>query len=318
MINTKQANMKRTDIHSPSQIIPEDYYFIAFDYVKIDGLGDALFLQQERKIKQAHFDKTGGKYSSHYHGGNCMCCGSVNAVYTCTFYHEKTNSYIRVGNICADKLQMSYDDGQFNLFKKQCREALKIAKGKARAKDIVKEHGLERAWEINESVNQAWADKRFNDVKYEERILNDIMGKLIRYGNPSEKQINFLKSLVQKIDSREDIERKRAEERANAAECPNGKLRFKGTLISRKVQDGFYGSQLKILVKHETGFMAWGTCPDGLRDAERGASVEFNATFAPSKNDPKFGFFKRPTKPSFTQPATETTDTEIAMTEVNV
>lgn len=32
---------ERTDTHKPSAIIPEDYQFVAFDYIRIESLGEA-------------------------------------------------------------------------------------------------------------------------------------------------------------------------------------------------------------------------------------------------------------------------------------
>jgi len=44
----------RTDIHRPSVIKVEDYVFIAFEYLKIEELGDMFFLQEERKHIREH------------------------------------------------------------------------------------------------------------------------------------------------------------------------------------------------------------------------------------------------------------------------
>jgi len=174
-------------------------------------------------------------------------------------------------------------------FRKRVREALKIAKGKKRAQEILTELGLNQAWEVyNAGVT--------TDTKYEERVIVDMVQKLIRYANLSDKQASFLKVLLDKVNGRAELERQRAAERANAAECPTGRLKFKGVIISIKEQDGFYGHELKMLVKSETGFMAWGSVPRNLRDVSRGEQIEFEANFSQSKKDAKFGFFKRPTK----------------------
>src|ERR1017187_9088554 len=136
----------RTDIHKPSSIVPEDYAFVAFNYIKIQGLGDCYALKAQREIKAAHFAKTGGTYSTHEHGGVCMVCGNTNAVYTVTFYHEKSNTYLRTGQDCAEKLEMSM--GDFNQFHKNMTNHLEARAGKKKALQILENAGMGMAWTI--------------------------------------------------------------------------------------------------------------------------------------------------------------------------
>ncbi len=302
-MTTKRKHFKRNDIHSPSQIVPSDYEFVAFDYIKVMGIEDAHFLKHEREMKRAHMSMTKGKYSRHEQSegaGGCQCCGA-NAVYTCTFYHQKSNEYIHVGSICADKLDLSYSDEQFNLFKKSVRLEIKIAKGKANAQrilaEIFYENQAKKVWDI---YNTNWHSEEYKGRKlYEEITIRDMITNVVRYGDfKSNKQIDFMKNLLNQIDNREVIAKRRADERANAAECPNGRVTFVGEVISIKEQVCLYGynaTQLKMLVKSETGFMAYGSVPSG-HGIQRGSVVEFSATFKQSANDPKFGYFKRPSK----------------------
>jgi len=109
---------KRTDIHCPSKIVPSDYEYVAITY--FGGMGrinidDIPFVQEERKRLKDHMNRTSGKYSKHEHGGTCHCCGA-HAIYMIAFYHSKNNEYIKVGQICAEKLDMSFDENQSNLF----------------------------------------------------------------------------------------------------------------------------------------------------------------------------------------------------------
>ena len=136
--------MDRTDIHRPSAIIPEDYSFVAFDYIRLE-MGDILqncaMLQEARAIKKAHMDRTGGKYSQHEHGGSCHVCGA-SAIYTVTFYHEKTNSYIKTGQDCAEKLEMSFSDKGMNLFRNAIADARHAVAGKKKAQVILADAGM--------------------------------------------------------------------------------------------------------------------------------------------------------------------------------
>ncbi len=66
-------------------------------------------------------------------------------------------------------------------------------------------------------------------------------------------------------------------------------------------EDGFGGGNLKALIIDDRGFKVWGTVSKKMREAAGEGSVvdmrfSFEATVEPSNDDPKFGFYKRPTK----------------------
>jgi hypothetical protein len=69
-----------------------------------------------------------------------------------------------------------------------------------------------------------------------------------------------------------------------------------GTLLSTKETEGFYGYVTKCLVLDDRGFKLWGTLPATIDCAEIGDRITFTARLEPSVDDPKFGFFTRPTK----------------------
>lgn len=90
----------------------------------------------------------------------------------------------------------------------------------------------------------------------------------------------------------------RAAEQAklDAAEpCPTGRIAITGQILGIKLQEGYYGNTWKMLVEDDRGFKVWGTIPSNL-NVGRGDRVTFTAAIEPSKDDDKFGFFKRPTK----------------------
>ena len=55
-----------------------------------------------------------------------------------------------------------------------------------------------------------------------------------------------------------------------------------------------------MLVRDESGFKVWCSLPSsigaGADGAQKGSRVSFTVTIEPSRDDPKFGFGKRPAK----------------------
>jgi hypothetical protein len=95
------------------------------------------------------------------------------------------------------------------------------------------------------------------------------------------------------LEEREKAEREAFE---NAEPCPEGRVTVTGKLLGWKTQETRYGTTCRCLVQDRRGFKVWGTLPRAWEEAERGSPVTFSAELTPSREDPKFGFFKRPTK----------------------
>ena len=279
---------KRTDIHRPSAIIPDDYQFVAFDNVKIESFGDCFLLDENRQIKAAHMARTGGKYSQHEHGGSCYVCGA-GAIWTATFYHAATNAYIKTGLDCADKLGFGY--GDFNAFKRSVTNALEAVAGKRKAQAYLTDKGLSRCWDLYIAAGLGIGPS----TPYEESTIIDIVGKLVRYGSVSEKTENFLGILLGKIDNRAVAAAQRAAEHEAAEVCPEGRGIITGEILSTRSEESQFGTVIKMLIRDDRGFKVWDSMPGGL-DAKRGDRVCFSANVTRSDKDEKFGFYKRPTK----------------------
>ena len=307
------TTITRTDIHRPSAINPDDYDFVGVEYAKIETIDDAYSLGVYRERIITHMKATGGHYSGHHHGGNCHVCGA-HCIYTALFYHPATNTYIRTGFDCAEKMHVG-DPAMFRAFREDVRRAIDNKAGKAKARAVLAEAGLEKVWEIyilnNAACYPGYDEEAMKEliamgavVEYsgvlgnseEMRILLDLIGKLIRYGSLSEKQIAFAGKLLDKMLRRNEIAAARAAEHASAADCPTGKIAVEGTILSIKEVDSPYGLTTKMLIQHADGWKVWGTMPSAIRGAERGAKVRFIATVTRSNDDSKFGFFSRPTK----------------------
>jgi hypothetical protein len=313
----------RTDIHAPSQIIPSDYQYVAIWTMNIVGIGDAQFMLQERETVRRHMERTAGTYAHVETSGSCQVCGNVQAIYLALFYHEKSNTYIRVGVNCAQKLDMSLDTDAMNLFRRQLADAREAQAGKRKAIAILSDANLIAAWEIydapypvcSEDCKAAGVDAHGDDNgvtnactcdrdarwdaynKWEERTIRDIVGKLVKYGNLSDKQAQFIASLLNKIVERPIVEARRQAEKDAAGPVPTGRVEMNGVVVGMKEVDAFRASRYspettwKLIIRLENGSKVYGS---RFANLEKGSAVRFTATVEPSKDDLKFGFYKRP------------------------
>lgn len=78
--------------------------------------------------------------------------------------------------------------------------------------------------------------------------------------------------------------------------CPTGRVEITGRVLKCELRPTEFGMTLKMAVRDDRGFTVWVTCPSAISQAERGERVQFTAAIQPSRDDPMFGFGKRPTK----------------------
>tara|TARA_Y100001938_G_scaffold151191_1_gene247147 strand:- start:5493 stop:6347 length:855 start_codon:yes stop_codon:yes gene_type:complete len=100
---------------------------------------------------------------------------------------------------------------------------------------------------------------------------------------------------------REEELKRREEELAAAEPVPYGRIDVCGEVLSVKSQESMYGWTLKMLVKDRRGFKLWGSVPSAIDDVSRGDKIKFTAAVERSKDDEKFGFYKRPTKAAYVE-----------------
>lgn len=274
----------RTDIHRPSAINPAEYQYVGiwYDQGAEEVVGGSMLLEEEQDHIRKFMAEHGARYANHEHGGTCQCCGA-HAIYLAAFYHEHHNEVILVGERCAEKLDMGCD-AAFKTARRKVASAKEYATGKARAQLQLREFGLLRAWDIYTTGDTSGTD---------ETIVIDMVRKLISYGSLSDKQVEFLRRLISRIDNRDQYLAQREAEKAAAQDCPSGRMEIRGTVISIKEVTGYYGDALKMLVKAQGGYTVYGTIPRGL-NAEKGVEVTFTATVTPSDRDSKHGYFSRP------------------------
>jgi hypothetical protein len=290
----------RTDIHRPSAINPSDYTFVAVIY---HGTFSWELNEHERKVLNEHMEITHGKFSHHDHGGTCHVCGAF-ALNLCYFYHAPTNSYIVTGMDCAEKMEFS-DPALFRKFKQGRDNARKNHAGKAKAKELIIDHGdIELYESIEDIFNGDFGGSVLMESPYrrDQRFdwmvctVADMTRKLIRYGNLSENQWKFLNSLVEQIASWEEKKKEEEEKKELIPDAPEGKVTISGTILSAKVKEDFYGYHYKMLVESDEGWKVWSTVPKSLGTVNKGEKIQFNANLTRSENDRSFAFAKRPSK----------------------
>lgn len=218
----------------------------------------------------------------------CGCCGQ-RIKYSAIAKHIPTSRVIPIGKICASKIE--------NL--KRYGHLIENA-SVALSEKILCNHREQEFRKLHPEACESldWAKTGLN------RVASDLLEKLRRYGSLSDKQISLLI----------DIHQKDVANRASAtATAPTGRASVEGTILSVKqgeIQGKYKTYRYKVLVDIGGGVRVWGSAkgewnyhailgqtPTG--DAVlpiKGQKVKFTATFEPSKKDPLFGFFKRPTK----------------------
>jgi hypothetical protein len=209
--------MARTDAHRPSAINPEDYNFVSCDYYGGNPF-EMMEMIEERKRFRAHMERTGGKYNQQQNGGTCHICGA-NASYVAKFHHVPSNTYITTGMDCATKMDMG-DASLFTSFRKKVASGVRADKaakaGKAKAEIFLNDNGLLAAWNTY-LAQEANYRAHEGELGKEEQTVHDMVSKLIKYGTISEKQVAFIKNLVDRIANRATVEAEHAVKRAEQA-----------------------------------------------------------------------------------------------------
>ena len=137
-------------------------------------------------------------------------------------------------------------------------------------------------------------------------FMLDMAWKVARSEPLSDRQTEVAERIAREITERAERE---TEDRANARPVPTGKgVTVTGQVVSTRLDDSPYGygcSVSKMLVKGD-GWKIWATIPGSIDDVNlttpgnlgglRGKVVRFTADVTVSKDDPSFGYAKRPRK----------------------
>lgn len=220
----------------------------------------------------------------------CACCGH-GLKYICVFKHDETGESFFVGRDCAAKIERLKFSPMVASGEGMGIALAERAACTARERAFIAAHP-----EAMKAVE--WAHTGINST------ARDIVTKIRRFGEPSEKQTAFLIKL-----HAEDAQR-----RATAtATAPTGRQTVTGIIVSAKLATTDFGTRANIVVDIGGGVKVWGNggtaCmkPRGWNENDlivtKGDRITFTASFEPSEKDPLFGFFKRPSKVTVTKSA---------------
>lgn len=275
----------RTDLHSPTNLVTEDYtYVAAFDTQEGIANKPEVYVTWRNGIYSKVFATNDERGMN-----QCHHCGA-RMRYTAVLEHTPTGQYIAVGETCADG-RFSMATADFH----KLRKAAELDRAGQRIRKLVAEF-------IEANQDLAWLDTKdystFPHALQTNSFVCDIARKLRHYGNLSQAQADAVRKTVAAHKVREETP-KVVEETAPVVE---GRIIITGTVVSTKWQDSDFGGSLKMLVKDDRNFKVWGTVPSSLDEVGPGVRVSFTGTVTKSDNDESFGFFRRPTKASKVAP----------------
>jgi hypothetical protein len=275
----------RTDIHSPTNLVTEDYDFAyAYDAGEPASRGACMPLLNALLADGWYFDQVHG-------GDTCDHCGT-RLRYVAVMKHRPTKTLIKVGETCLDN-RFELATPVFHALRKQAKLNRERVKLSEKREAFLAIPANREAFEFCESRVSA------GDYGYE-GFYHNFVHKVNRYGDTSEK---FVAAILRAKARDEEFAAKRAFEALTAAPVVEGDaVQITGEVLSLKRQENAYGGRLVMTVKDDRGFKVWGSVPSGLKlDQQRegrltGKRVSFIAQVSKSDRDETFGFFKRPRK----------------------
>lgn len=298
----KPAAVVDPSIHHAVNFHPEDYEVLDYldnqpprweQFAPGFGAGANAYQYAREQFEGAHsyWAKEMDSYFPHRRQEqpsihHCTHCGNGNVRYIVAVRHSPTGQNVVFGSDCVARLGFK-NQSDFKAAQLRAKAEAgnkRMAAYAARVKFLAEHPDVQAA--IDDLTNNPEVHAR-ND------FAQDILSKFNYHGGMSDRQAEcFISSL--KRDH--EYAAKRA---AQAAEpkgpVPVGRQEFNAEILSVQQRENAYGMVWKILVKLENNSKVWMTLPSSAGDAKRGDRMCFRATIEASKDDPSFGFGKRPT-----------------------
>jgi hypothetical protein len=280
----------RADIHSPTNLITEDYDFLGCLDWGGSGEPDPQAARARMELINRVVVQAGRKWA-HVHDSNRQCdhCGA-HLRYAALMLHRPTNTVLVVGETCLDN-RFERASADFHNLRKQAeldRQQQRIKKA--------------RAAFAEKNPDVAWlADGEIPEVIAWSGFVCSIAQRLRSNGEISERQVAAVRSAF--VKAQENAARRAAQEAAAPPAAPviEGRILITGEILTVREPDEYATFPTwKMLVRDDRGFRVWGSVPSALWEAGlrnlKGRRVSMTATVERSQKDEAFGFYSRPTK----------------------
>lgn len=273
-------------VHNPTNFEPKDY--VVEDYLDnkrpeyCGGHQDLYLLeleQWERGMRTALGE--GWRAKSH----RCIHCGNGSVRWITAVRHLPTNEVVAFGAICTNRLGFA-DKVAFKLAQLQARAEARKVRFTAYTK---REAFISTRPEVAAALLAAPLPQHAKNF-----FVHDVLAKLDRYGELSEKQVSAVVESLKRDD--EHVAKQMAEAAEPKGDAPSGRVTVTGTILTIKTQEGYMPgtTSLKMLVKLENNAKAWCSVPTNGDDVQEDDVITFKATFEVSATDKSFAFGKRP------------------------
>lgn len=290
--------MTRTDIHSPTNLVTEDYDYVGyFDAHPEDG--ETVWIDHSAaELEEADTPWT--------YTGHCGHCGQ-SIRYGAFLRHNPTNRILRVGERCLgnrfDRSSQDFHRMRKNASESRKQQRIKRAREAWFAVDADREIAFTFATEQVQAGNHGYQGMRHSFVH-----------KINRYGSTSDKFVKAMMRDMVRTERRAEEQAARDAEKAEQPPVPEGRYEIVGQIIKTAWQDNDFGGRLVMTVKDDRGFLVWGSVPASLDDDLHDLLVEldaedfvhmvksheirvsFTAAVERGDRDHTFGFYKRPSK----------------------
>lgn len=275
--------MTKATVHNPTNFDPAHYEVEDYlDNKRPEYFGQEIeaykqeILWWEREMERA----LGPTWRAKCH--RCVHCGNGNIRWITAVRHQPTGDVVVFGSDCTERLGFP-DKVTFKLAQLQSRDAAR----KVRVKAYLKRQAFVEA---NPAVAAALAAIE-RPEHAGNHFVKDVLSKLDRYGDLSEKQIAAVTASLARDLTR--AAQKAAEALEVKGDAPSGRVDVTGEVLSVQFREGDYGGSFKSLIKLDNNAKVWVTVP-GEDSFKRGDRVTIRATWTPSQDDKSFAFGKRP------------------------